>query len=175
MDNSVEFRMAVSCPRGFFAGDTGATLRTWGLGQGHPCHQYIGSVPTRMGLGLVFPNIYQHRHTPFRLEDPSKEGHLSVLSFLLIDPEIPPVTSTIVVAPQQREWIRTAVDESLGLRIPIELIDKIMTGVEGLMTESEAKGFRREIHEERTRFWGLNDKLHFCVPFDVWNVPQLPP
>jgi len=163
--------MAVSYPGGFLAGDTGATLRTWGLGDGDPCHQYIGSVPTRPGLGLVFPNIYQHRHTPLRLEDPSKEGHQTVLSFLLIDPEAQPVVSTRVVAPQQEEWIREALYETLGMRIPVELIETITRSVEGLMTQSDAENFKDQILAERDVFRRRNSYHYFSLPFHVWSPP----
>src|ERR1700722_6903140 len=166
-DNAIEFRMAVTYPRGFSPGDIGATMRTWGLTDGDSCHQYIGSVHTRTGLGLVFPNIYQHRHTPFQLLDPSKEGHQTVVSFFLVDPEIQPIISTSSVAPQQEEWIRRALEESVDLRIPVEIVQQIVEKVEGLMSESEAMGLRQEILEERSRFTKLNDSYHFCIPFDV--------
>ncbi|KAF9004921.1 hypothetical protein BDZ89DRAFT_1049319 [Hymenopellis radicata] len=84
-------------PRGFGAGDNGATLRTWGLSDGDPCHQYVGSVRIREGLAIVFPNIYQFRHKPVRLADPSKPGLLRMVSFLLVDPDIPPIPSTATV------------------------------------------------------------------------------
>jgi Protein of unknown function (DUF4246) len=167
--------MAVSYPGGFFAGDAGATFRTWGLADGDPCHQHLGSVPIRAGLGLVFPNIYQHRQTSLRLKDSSKEGHQTVLCFLLVDPEIPPVVSTSVVPPQQVDWIRNAVDESLGNRIPVELIELIMENVEGLMTDSVAQVFKHEILTERVKFQWRNNSNHFCIPFNVWNSSQLPP
>jgi hypothetical protein len=161
--------MAVTAPRGFSAGDTGATLRTWGFEDGDSCHQYIGHVPIQAGAGLAFPNIYQHRETPFRLKDPSKEGHQTIVAFFLIDPEIQPVVSTTTVAPQQREWITRAMDESLDPRLPNEVFEKIIENVEGTMTEDEAEGFRREMFAERSIFWRLHDSYHFCIPFDVWN------
>jgi hypothetical protein len=100
---SLQFRMAVNYPRGFSAGDTGATLRTWGMRDGDSCHQYIGSRPVHDGLAIVFPNIYQHHQTSFTLLDSSKPGHQTVIAFFLVDPEVQPVVSTAMVAPQQKQ------------------------------------------------------------------------
>jgi hypothetical protein len=158
--------MAVTCPRGL-AGDEGAALRTWGFRNGDPCHQYIGSVRSRTGLALVFPNIYQHRHTPFRLLDPSQEGHQTVVAFFLIDPEIQPVISTRSVGPQQKDWIARAVDECADVRIPVEVLERIISNVEGLLSETEAANFRQDILEERSDFRKATNTNHFCVPFDA--------
>ncbi|KAK7464477.1 hypothetical protein VKT23_006647 [Stygiomarasmius scandens] len=168
----IQFRMAVTYPRGFTAGDSGATLRTWGLRDGDSCHQYIGSVPIRTGLSVAFPNIYQHRHTPFQLADPTKEGRISMVSFFLIDPDIPPILSTSNVAPQQKEWIRQALDEWLDERIPSELIDRIMEEVESVLSEEESLHYSEEMMKERTEFWKRNDNYHFCIPFDIWHGPN---
>ncbi|KAF5375214.1 hypothetical protein D9758_000496 [Tetrapyrgos nigripes] len=169
----IQFRMAVTYPRGFSAGDSGATLRTWGLRDGDSSHQYIGSVPIRTGLSIVFPNIYQHRHTPLQLLDPTKDGRMTVVSFLLIDPDIPPIISTSNVAPQQKEWIREALDESLDERIPVEIVEKIMEEVEGVMEEEESWAYSEEMLRERTEFWKRNDNYHFCIPFDIWHGPEI--
>lgn len=173
-ETSIDFRMAITSPRGFNAGDAGATLRTWGLQDGDSCHQYIGSRAIHSGLGLVFPNIYQHQQTPFRLLDPTKEGHQTVISFYLVDPEIQPIVSTAMVAPQQKAWIRSAVDESVDQRVPTEIIERIMEGVEGLMDIEEAEGYRRELLNTRQKFWEANNNYHFCIPFDIWSAPDFP-
>lgn len=164
--------MAVSHPRGFNAGDTGATIRTWGLRDGDSCHQYISSILIREGLAVVFPNIYQHRYTPISLIDPHKSGKFTVLSFCLVDPDIPPIISTANVAPQQKEWIRRALDEYLDVRLPVEIVEKIIDMVEGLMNREESQIHSKNVKEERTNFWKMNDNYHFCIPFDIWNGPE---
>jgi hypothetical protein len=168
-ENYIEFRMAVTSPKRFHAGDTGATMRTWAMKDGDPCHQYIGSKPTSTGLAVAFPNIYQYRHPPFRLHNSSKEGHQRLVAFYLVDPEIQPVVSTSRVPPQQKSWIKAAVEESIDARLPIELVEKIVNHVEGKMSRDEAVDFRREMVEERESFWAQNDNYHFCIPFDIWN------
>jgi hypothetical protein len=166
--------MAVTAPRGFIPGDAGATLRTWGFQDSDSCHQYIGSRVIHAGLGLVFPNIYQHQQTPFRLLDPTKEGHQIVVSFFLVDPEIQPIVSTAVVAPQQKAWIRSAVDKYVDPRVPTEVVEQIMENVEGLMEMVEAEGYRKELLSAREKFWEANNNYHFCIPFDVWSAPDFP-
>lgn len=170
---SIKFRMAVTYPRGFSAGDTGATLRTWGIRDGDSCHQYIGEIFIREGLSVVFPNIYQHSLTPFTLADPSMAGHLTAIWFFLIDPEIKPVISTSVAGPQQKEWIGKALDDNLDTRLPNELIQNILDNVEGLMSQDEAMDYREQFVRETDQFTQASNSYHFCIPFDIWNGPEI--
>jgi len=144
-------------------------MRTWAMKDGDPCHQYIGSKSTCTGLSIAFPNIYQYRHPPFRLDDPSKDGHQRLIAFYLVDPEVLPVISTSRVPPQQKSWIKAAVEESIDVRFPLELVEKIVDCVEGKMSWEEAANFRSEMVEERDNFWRQNDNYHFCIPFDIWD------
>lgn len=79
-----------------------------------------------------------------------------------------------MVAPQQKAWIRSAVDESVDQRVPTEIIERIMEGVEGLMDIEEAEGYRRELLNTRQKFWEANNNYHFCIPFDIWSAPDFP-
>ena len=167
--------MAVTYPRGFAAGDTGATLRTWGIRDGDSCHQYVGEVPIRQGLSLTFPNIYQHQYSSFSLEDQSRDGHLVGIWFFLVDPEIKPIVSTAAVGPQQESWIRCALYDSLRTRLPTELIENILDNVDGLMTPKEAEDYRRQLVEAIEQFTQANNSYHFCIPFDIWNGPDTMP
>ncbi|KAF5384857.1 hypothetical protein D9615_001043 [Tricholomella constricta] len=169
---ALEFRMAVTYPRGFAAGDTGATARTWGLRDGDACHQYIGARTLVPALGLVFPNLYQHRLTPFALSDPSRPGRLVAVRFWLVDPEIRPVVSTAVVAPQQEAWVRDALGRALGEKLPVELVEQVMGEVEGLMGVTEAEEYARAFRAVREMFRVANDQYHFCIPFDIWMAPE---
>jgi len=144
-------------------------MRTWGMKDGDPCHQYIGSKTISTGLAIAFPNIYQYRHPPFKLDNPSKGGHQRLVAFYLVDPEVQPVISTSRVPPQQKSWIKAAVAESVDARLPVELVEKIMDHVEGKMNWDEAVDFRRDMIAERESFWRQNNKYHFCIPFDIWN------
>ncbi|KAL2884088.1 hypothetical protein SGCOL_000025 [Colletotrichum sp. CLE4] len=65
--------------------------------------QNVGSVHTRGGRALFFPNLLQHQVSPFKLADPSKPGHRKIVALFLVDPAIP-VISTSNVPPQQKHW-----------------------------------------------------------------------
>ncbi|KAF2677947.1 hypothetical protein K458DRAFT_446684 [Lentithecium fluviatile CBS 122367] len=75
-----------------------------GLGVGtSPCIQNYGSVETRQGRLLAFPNVFQHRVSPFQLVDPTKPGHRRFIALWLVDPTRR-IISTANVPPQQQKW-----------------------------------------------------------------------
>jgi hypothetical protein len=119
--------------------------------------QELGSVATREGRLLAFPNTLHHRVEPFELDDKSKPGHRRFLVLWLIDPHFR-VLSTANVPPQQKEWW----DEA-GVS-PDSTND--CRPVQNLMKLDEAKKHRLELMKERTR---LNHEVemgvevyHFC-------------
>ncbi|KAG5638016.1 hypothetical protein H0H81_002217 [Sphagnurus paluster] len=199
---TLEFRMATTSPRHFPAGDVGATARAWGLHDRDPSHQHLGARPLSPGLALTWPNLYQHRLGAFALADTLRRGVLGVVRFWLVDPEVGVgagagaggarargVVSTRRVPPQQAGWVREAVWAALGARLPGELIETIVrwcvvgVGVDvgqgeealkgPLMEEEEARACARELRAVRERFWVMNDRYHFCIPFDVWSAPEV--
>lgn len=163
----LDFRMAVTMPNTFRANDAGATSKTWGLRDNYPCRQFIGTVPVRNGLAISFPNIYQHRLRRVRLTDDRTEGRLTILAFFLIDPDIPPILSTIDVPPQQREWIFHELQESLDLRLPTEVVERIASMVDSLFSEDEAECYQREMQKERHDFAEANSMNFFSIPFNI--------
>jgi len=54
------------------------------------------------GRCIAFPNIYQHRVSPFELRDKSKPGHRKILAFFLVDPTLGQ-PRPVVPNPQPRE------------------------------------------------------------------------
>ncbi|KAG9235734.1 hypothetical protein BJ875DRAFT_458275 [Amylocarpus encephaloides] len=68
-----------------------------------PCLQNYGSVETCEGRLLAFPNVFQHRVSPFRLADPTKPGHRRFIALWLVDPHTR-IISTANVPPQQQDW-----------------------------------------------------------------------
>ncbi|KAH8897403.1 hypothetical protein GQ53DRAFT_887855 [Thozetella sp. PMI_491] len=74
-----------------------------GLGYGSACLQNYGSVETREGRLLAFPNVFQHCVSPFRLADPTKPGHRRFIAIWLVDPDTR-IISTANVPPQQLDW-----------------------------------------------------------------------
>lgn len=171
----LSFRMPVRAPEGCSHDDEGATIRTWGLKIGAPSHQYLGSASLREGHAIAFPNIYQHRFTEAHLEDPTQSGSMTLLSFFLVDPELTgdendasdcEILASNRVPPQQESWIRQALEENLDVRVPTEIIDRIMEYTQGLMTETEAQEYAREMRRERSQFWEQHDALWFSLPFN---------
>ncbi|KAJ2782226.1 hypothetical protein GGI15_002976 [Coemansia interrupta] len=65
--------------------------------------QQLGQVEAKNGRCIVFPNIYQHRVSGFRLADPTKPGHRKIFAFFFVDPSTR-IPSTEIVPPQQQEW-----------------------------------------------------------------------
>ncbi|PHH70795.1 hypothetical protein CDD80_5721 [Ophiocordyceps camponoti-rufipedis] len=101
--------------------------------------QTIGGVLTRHERALFFPNIYQHRVSPFRLADDTKPGHRKILALFLVDPAVP-IISTANVPPQQGDWgqdaQRNMANEDMG---------------QPAISEEEAKRYREKLIQERTR------------------------
>ncbi|KAJ5291576.1 hypothetical protein N7478_000827 [Penicillium angulare] len=119
-----------------------------------PVTQYLGGVVCREGRLLAFPNILQHRVSPFSLADPSKPGHRKILALFLVDPHMR-IISTANIPPQQEEWgveKRELVQGVLSGKLPPELQQIISK--EGIshqmMNMQEAKKFREELMEERS-------------------------
>ncbi|ELR05446.1 hypothetical protein VC83_03609 [Pseudogymnoascus destructans] len=72
------------------------------------CLQHYGSAETRQGRLLAFPNVFHHRVSPFKLQDPTKPGHRRFIALWLIDPH-QRIISTGNVPPQQQDWWADAV------------------------------------------------------------------
>ena len=61
-----------------------------------PTVQEIGSVETREARLLTFPNVLQHRVSPFKLADPTKPGHRKIVALFLVDPNIKVISTAHV-------------------------------------------------------------------------------
>ncbi|EPQ56986.1 hypothetical protein GLOTRDRAFT_120376 [Gloeophyllum trabeum ATCC 11539] len=119
-------------------------------------NQELGSVTTKEGKCLAFPNIWQHRVSPFKLIDPTKPGHRKILCFFLVDPT-KKILSTTVVPPQQADWCMWESERAPALRnLPVELFEMVTDylkpdaeGKGGVITMEEAKEEREKLMEER--------------------------
>ncbi|KAH8427366.1 DUF4246 domain-containing protein [Aspergillus melleus] len=115
--------------------------------------QTLGSVSTRENRLLTFPNILQHRVSPFSLVDKSKRGHRKILAFFLVDPHIR-VISSANIPPQNEEWwgeMREAMDQLMGSRLPVELQAMVNDHINsGPISMDEAKEQRLRLMEERS-------------------------
>ncbi|KAL0059164.1 hypothetical protein AAF712_014136 [Marasmius tenuissimus] len=119
----------------------------FGVVEHGPCVQTLGSVLTREGRIVAFPNVLQHRVQPFRLADPYEEGYRKILALFLVDPYIRTL-STANVPPQQRDrWPadKVADDWPLSLeeakRVREDLMDQRRAFVDKVNTDYEKEGF----------------------------------
>ena len=113
------------------------------------CIQELGTVVTKQGRLLIFPNVYQHRVEPFHLADPTKAGHRKILALFLIDP-YRPIISTANIPCQQKSWWAERVRGigPLG-SLPQELNQKIIEMVPDPIPLEKAKAQRELLMEER--------------------------
>ncbi|KAH6912099.1 hypothetical protein BKA70DRAFT_1535253 [Coprinopsis sp. MPI-PUGE-AT-0042] len=127
----------------------------YGCKNGEGSVQDVGSVETREGRLLTFPNILQHQVQPFELEDPTKSGHRKILALFLVDPHVR-VLSTAHVPPQRLDWWRKSLNDDTrnplnGL--PLELQDHVYSEVDGFpISLKDAKALREELMDERRDF-----------------------
>lgn len=115
------------------------TAHHYGL-KGHhegEMNRYIGMIKCDEGYSVVFPNSLQHRVKPFRLADPEKQGMRIILAFFLIDPRNP-IVSTADIPRQQ-----------------------------SLMSEKDAKKYRKELMFERKYFVDEMSKKIFERDFSL--------
>ncbi|KAI5459022.1 hypothetical protein BGZ63DRAFT_270168 [Mariannaea sp. PMI_226] len=102
---------------------------TW-LGGGGPCLQNYGSVETKEGRLLAFPNVFHHRVSPFELKDKTKPGHRRFIALWLVDPYTR-IISTANVPPQQQSWwLERAfggLDESNADKVPQAIAELVLS------------------------------------------------
>ncbi|TLD32804.1 hypothetical protein PspLS_00257 [Pyricularia sp. CBS 133598] len=152
------------------------------LGQDHAAGlQNYGTVETRQGRLLTFPNVFQHRVPSFRLQDSTKPGYRRFIALWLVDPNIR-IINTGMVPPQRLDWWLEAVLESpeMVAKLPLDVVEVLLqrgvgpgTGNEGFnqlppeiitmitehlkvegipMGEEEAKQHRLKVMEIRSAF-----------------------
>ncbi|KZV94711.1 hypothetical protein EXIGLDRAFT_672811 [Exidia glandulosa HHB12029] len=150
-ESRLAFRTAVREPLHYEQNDERGCVTVWGLANDDPLVQDLGSVETKEGRCIAFPNILQHRVSPFKLVDPSKPGHRKILAFFLVDPN-ESIPSTSTTGFQRREWIYNALRTSTALaKLPDEILLMIMKLIGGTMSREEAFAYREDLMDERTR------------------------
>ncbi|KAG8729358.1 hypothetical protein FRC12_021032 [Ceratobasidium sp. 428] len=167
-ESRLAFRTAASVPGTYEQNDERGCRLTWGISRDDPCVNELGAVVTCQDRAIAFPNIYQHKVSPFKLKDKSKPGHRKIVALFLVDPAIHR-PSTTRVPPQQQEWKSAALlsNKTLGATLAPEIIDRVNSLVEGAMTLKEAKDYRLELMNERKAFFAHNDEKFFEVAFSL--------
>ncbi|MBD0837252.1 DUF4246 domain-containing protein [Streptomyces sp. TRM68416] len=125
-ESHLSFRTALDDPD-YEQNDDNGMRHVYGLEDEDALNQVLGSAPTPAGRCLAFPNILQHRVSPFRLTDDTRPGYRKILAFFLVDPS-ETIVSTSDVPPQQ-PWSDTTT-----------------------MTLNQAKKYREELMQERKFF-----------------------
>ncbi|KAJ2886643.1 hypothetical protein H4R27_000506 [Coemansia aciculifera] len=117
---------------------------------GLPLDQEIGHIEIKNGRCIVFPNIYQHQVSSFKLADPTKPGHRKILAFFFIDPSTR-IPSTEIVPPQQQSWwTESALSTSPLGELPLLGTEGILNQVDFPISLDEAKNIRLELMDERS-------------------------
>ncbi|KZT21383.1 hypothetical protein NEOLEDRAFT_1150707 [Neolentinus lepideus HHB14362 ss-1] len=171
-ESKLSFRQALDSDSSlsYQQGDTKGYLQVYGIdGNGGPLNQELGSVVTKEGKCLVFPNIWQHRVSPFRLVDPAKPGHRKILCFFLVDPTVT-ILSTSSVPPQQYEWYMREAERIPGMgTLPRELQDMVTDELrkDGAITLEQAKEEREKLMEERANFVVIQNKEVYELGFNM--------
>ncbi|KND03948.1 uncharacterized protein SPPG_01399 [Spizellomyces punctatus DAOM BR117] len=166
--SSLGFRVAV-CEPDYEQNDNRGVEMIYGLADEEALNQDLGSIETPQSRCIAFPNIYQHKLDSFSLIDPTKPGHRKILVFFLVDPS-KRIVSTKRVPPQQDEWFRHEVADTVGApfrNLPDFVTETIVENVPGRMTLKEAKVFREELMKERKYFVGKNNDEMFERQFSL--------
>ncbi|KAF2811177.1 uncharacterized protein BDZ99DRAFT_508479 [Mytilinidion resinicola] len=129
--------------------------------------QDVGSILTRSGRLLAFPNVLQHRVSSFRLVDPSKPGHRKILAMFLVDPHIW-VLSTANVPPQRRDWWAVEIQAIPRFnKLPQEIFEMIIDAIDDSpISWEDALEIREDLMAERG---SLTDEIEAEVDEDVFD------
>jgi len=145
----------------------------WGLSRDGQLCQQLGSVHTKAGRAVCFPNIFQHQVQPFELKDNTRKGVRKILVFFLVDPNIR-IVSSATVPPQQRQWHReyqsqvvsSAVESSSGLiRDVAAIVADYAFEADGTIDHKSALRHRRKLMKERKYFVQENNEQLFERPY----------
>ncbi|KAF7331521.1 hypothetical protein MKEN_00031000 [Mycena kentingensis (nom. inval.)] len=162
-ESRLAFRATTSSPPYHHQDDVLCSEILYGMFRNSHCVQDLGSIETKSGRALAWPNIYQHRVAPFSLKDTSRPGHRKILAIFLVDPSIPPIPSATTIPPQQADWAAYAMEQaredekSLFSKLPVELIHAIRQHMEAdclgrYLGRKEAEEIRLQLMAERTVF-----------------------
>ncbi|QIW98559.1 hypothetical protein AMS68_004077 [Peltaster fructicola] len=123
-----------------WADDMSAFLDTFGIEEsdldGIPM-QETGTISMTPGRLITWPNVLEY----------CIEGEARYILISLVDPNIK-ICSTAHVPPQQEDWWRKAVSQVLQQRLPVELVDWIMSYYEPPMTRERAQRHKEEMQKE---------------------------
>ncbi|KAH7013507.1 hypothetical protein EDB80DRAFT_533602, partial [Ilyonectria destructans] len=113
-----------------------------------------------------FPNVYQHRVSPFELVDKNRPGHRKILALFRVDPNCP-IISTSNIPPQQQGWWAEGAAQVASLNaLPSEIRDMVQKNVDFPISEDIARELRKELMVERSAW---TDKTNFRLDEREWS------
>ncbi|KAG8740256.1 hypothetical protein FRC10_004556 [Ceratobasidium sp. 414] len=133
-ESRLAFRTAACIPQGYEQCDERGCRLTWGISR-----------------TIAFPNLYQHKVSPFELKDKTKPGHRKIVALFLVDPALHRPSTTI-----------GAFD-----KLAPEIMNHINSLADDTMTWEEANAYRLELMDERKVFVAENDQNFFQVAFSL--------
>lgn len=152
------FRTAVDAPE-YEQNDDFSVRCIYGLVDGAPLNQPLGSVATdTAGRVLAFPNI-QHRVMPFSLADPTRPGRRSIVAIFLVDPTLATDDTAVTadtVPPQEATWFTRELSATLPATgshigsLPTELLDGIVNATGDWMSPADARRHREALMAGRS-------------------------
>ncbi|KAJ7471968.1 hypothetical protein FB451DRAFT_1351789 [Mycena latifolia] len=158
-ESRLSFRVPTGQPEYHEQDDSECMKILYGIDRDEDCVQEIGSMVTKAGRALSWPNLFQH---------------CLILAIFLVDPTIDPIASATDVPPQQAEWAAEALQQSLKdpqslvSRLPQELVDLVKGRLSpNAMTRKEAEAYRLELMKERTAFVGTHSETAYGLKFNM--------
>lgn len=168
-ESKLEFRVNVFDPYSIYDLDQDDIRPRciYNIGRGDYLNNHLGYTIAEEGRCICFPNIYQHKVSPFELMDKNKSGYRKILVFFLVDPNIR-IKSTLTVSPQQGDWMWNELilkKKRKGLKSKFNLMSKnllllIWEYYGGNITQDEAEKYRLQLMKERKYFYDKHTK-HF--------------
>eukprot|EP01080_Neovahlkampfia_damariscottae_P008200 gene8200-28_t len=165
-NSKLHFRQSVLDPD-YEQGDHEGVGMIYELFDEGPMNQQIGYITSQSERCIAFPNIYQHKVSPFKLEDSTKNGHRKILVFFLVNPKND-IISTARVPPQQKEWWKKilASFQCFG-NIPREVCEIIIDFMEFPIELKETKEDRLRMMDERKYVSSNIDEEHYLREFSL--------
>ena len=164
--SELNFRQNVEEPP-YEQGDDQGVAAIYDLHNEQALVQEIGFIHSQDGRCIAFPNIYQHRVSPFSLEDSTKNGHRKILVYFLINPK-KKIISTSNILPQQKEWLlKYFIDLKCFGEMPNEICELISEFLEFPIDIEKSKKDRLKLMDERKYISSKVDEEHYLREFSL--------
>ncbi|KAF8636846.1 hypothetical protein AX17_003220 [Amanita inopinata Kibby_2008] len=134
----------------------------FGCKNGEPATQSPGALLAKEGRLMTYPNLVEHKTESFKLADPTKKGHLKLLTLYLADPKIR-IISTANIPCQRQDWWREAFEEDKTklTKFTPEMQDVMYREVDFPISLKDAKGIRESMQKEWDSFIVKHNEMNF--------------